>query len=190
MGTALLIAGILLWSATHLSAAARIPARQALIARLGLGPYKGLFSLVILAALVLIVLGWQSMSPLPLYQPPAFLRHVTMLLMVVAVTFFIGARFPSNIRHRIRHPQLIGVKTWALAHLLSNGEVRSILLFGGLLAWAVLSVILINRREPDWHRPQPSGTGATVLHFGLGIALTGVLVFAHPWFAGVALMPR
>ncbi len=188
MGAMLLIAGLLLWSGAHLGAAARAPLRGRLIDRIGIGPYKGIFSLVILLSIGLMVSGWQSMSPAPLYQPPHFLRHVTMLLMVFAVILFIGARFPSNIRHWLRHPQLTGVKTWALAHLLSNGEPRSLLLFGGLLAWAVLSVIVINRREGAWKRPAPAGFGATALHVGVGIALTAALVFAHPWIAGVPLV--
>lgn len=190
MGTALLIAGILLWSGAHLGASARVPLRGRIIDRIGIGPYKGLFSLVVLLSIGLMVAGWQAMSAAPLYQPPYFLRHVTMLLMVFAVILFIGARFPSNIRVWLRHPQLTGLKTWALAHLLSNGELRSILLFGGLLAWAVISVIVINRRDGTRVRPEPAGTGATVLHVVVGIVLTGVLVFAHPWIAGVPLITR
>lgn len=190
MGAALLISGVLLWSLAHLGAAARADLRGRLIGRIGLGPYKGLFSLVILSALVLIISGWQSMSAAPLYQPPHMLRHVTMLLMVFAVILFIGARFPSNFRHWMRHPQLIGMKTWAFAHLLSNGELRSLILFGGLLAWAVTMVIVINRRDPEWLRPAPAGVGATALHVVVGVILTGVLMFAHPWIAGMPLMTR
>jgi len=146
----LLILGVLLWSAAHLSKAAAPGVRAGLIERLGEGPYKGLFALTIVASLVLIVVGWRSTLPSALWHPPAAMRHVTMLLMPFAVILFVSARAPTDIKQFIRHPQLTGVKLWAVAHLLSNGELRSVVLFGGLLAWAVLEVIFINRRDGAW----------------------------------------
>jgi len=186
----MLIAGILLWACTHLFVAVAAPARASLIGRIGLQPYKGLFSLTLVAALVLIVLGWQAMPPSSLYTPPFWLRHLTMLLTPIAIILFISARAPTDIKQVIRHPQLTGVKLWAFAHLLANGETRSVILFGGLLAWAVAEVILINRRDGAWKKPAPVGMGKTLASMAVGLVLSAVLIFAHPWFTGVPVMVR
>lgn len=186
----LLIAGILLWSVTHLFKAKGVAARARLIGSLGEWPYKGLFALLIVASLVLIVAGWKSTLPTALWNPPAFMRHVTMLLMPIAVILFISARAPTDIKQIIRHPQLTGVKLWAVAHLLSNGEVRSVVLFGSLLAWAVLEVIFINRRDGAWKKPVPVGMAKTLISAAIGLIVTAVIVYAHPWLSGMPLMPR
>lgn len=184
----LLLAGVLLWAVTHLFVSVGAPARGGLIAALGLGPYKALFALTLVVALGLIVMGWRSMPPASLWLPPAGMRHATMALMPFAVILFISARAPTDIKQFIRHPQLTGVKLWAVAHLLCNGETRSVLLFGGLLAWAVLEVIFINRRDGAWKKPAPVGMARTLVSAAIGLAVTAVLVFGHPWFAGMPLM--
>ncbi len=184
----LLIAGILLWSGTHLFVSLGRDTRDALVARIGLGPYKGLFSLTLLAALAMIVLGWQAFGRESLYLPPTGLRHLAMLLMPFAVILFISGRAPTDIRRLIRHPQLTGVKLWAVAHLLANGEIRSLILFGGLLAWAVAEVVVINRRTGAWQKPPPAGALKTTVSALVGLALTAGLVFAHPWLSGVPLI--
>jgi uncharacterized membrane protein len=186
----LLTLGVLLWAVVHLFVALAPDARAALIGRIGLNPYKGLFSLALVAALVLIVLGWKSMPPTSLWLPPPGMRHATMLLMPFAVILFISARAPSDIKQIIRHPQLTGVKLWAVAHLLSNGETRSIILFGGLLAWAVLEVIFINRRDGARVKPAPVGALKTTITVVVGLLITGVLIYAHPWFAGMPVFMR
>lgn len=186
----LLIAGLLLWSAVHLSSAIAPNQRAGLIDRLGTLPYKGLYALLIVVALVMIVLGFRAMPVEFLYHPPAFTRHITMALMPIAVVLFISARAPSDIKRVIRHPQLTGVKTWALAHLLSNGDSRSVILFGGLLAWAVLEVIFIKRRDGTPAKPEPVGALRTTIVVIVGLGLTAALMFGHPWLAGVSLFSR
>ncbi|MES0872873.1 NnrU family protein [Sinimarinibacterium thermocellulolyticum] len=184
----LLTLGVFLWAAIHLSVALAPAARRALIERIGLNPYKGLFSLALVAALLLIVFGWRAMPPTSLWLPPPGMRHATMLLVPIAVILFISARAPTDIKRIIRHPQLTGVKLWAVAHLLANGETRSIILFGGLLAWAVLEVIFINRRDGAWVKPAPVGAGKTVLSAIAGLLISALLIFLHPWIAGRALI--
>lgn len=184
----LLTLGVLLWSVTHLFVAIGSDARGRLIGSMGPSPYKGLFSLTLVGALVLIVLGWRAMLPESVYVPPAGMRHITMLLMPVAVILFISARAPTDIKQFIRHPQLTGVKLWAAAHLLSNGETRSLILFGGLLAWAVLEVVFINRRDGAWKKPAPVGWSKTLLVAVVGLVITAVLLFAHPWIAGMPIV--
>lgn len=184
----LLVLGVLLWSGTHLFVALATQRRAALIARIGLNPYKGLFSLTLVVALVLIVMGWRSTPVTSLWLPPAGMRHLTMTLMPLAVILFISARMPTDIKQIIRHPQLTGVKLWAVAHLLTNGETRSVVLFGGLLVWAVLEVIFINRRDGARVKPPKVGALRTTIGALIGLLVTGVLVFAHPWFAGLPVM--
>ncbi len=185
----MLISGIVLWSVLHLSLALKPDWRAGLVQRVGAGPFKGMFSLLLLGALALIVLGWKAFPATSLYVPPAGLRHLTMLLMPLAVILFFAARLPTNLKQIIRHPQLTGVKLWAVAHLLANGETRSVLLFTGLLAWAVLEVIFINRRDGAWQKPAPAGSSKTVLQVIIALIITAALIFAHPWLAGVALIP-
>ncbi len=186
----LLILGVLLWAVVHLFVAIAPDARRNMIARLGEGPYKVLFSLALVGALVLIVLGWRSTPPTSLWLPPPGMRHATMLLVPIAVILFISARAPTDIKRIIRHPQLTGVKLWAVAHLLSNGETRSVILFGGLLAWAVLEVIFINRRDGARVKPAPVGGLKTTISALIGLLIAGVLIVAHPWFAGMPVFAR
>lgn len=186
----LLLLGVSLWAAAHLFVALGAGARQQLIGRLGAQPYRGLFSLVIVGSVVLIVLGWKAMPAESLYVAPAAMRHLTMLLMPLAVILFISARAPTDIKQIIRHPQLTGVKLWAVAHLFSNGETRSVILFAGLLAWAVVEVIVINRRDGAWKKPARVGAAKTTISAVIGLLLTAALMFGHPWFAGMPLFSR
>lgn len=186
----LLTLGVLLWAVTHLFVAVGAGARTGLVERIGLGPYKGLFSLTLIAALALIVVGWRAMPATSLWAPPPGMRHATLLLMPFAVILFLSARAPTDIKRLIRHPQLTGVKLWAFAHLLANGETRSMILFGGLLAWAVLEVIFINRRDGAWVKPAPVGLAKTSLSAVVGLVVTAVLLFAHPWFTGMPVIAR
>lgn len=184
----MLVLGILLWSVAHLFVALGVDQRQQLIAKIGLNPYKGLFSLTLVLALVLIVMGWKAMPQGVLYAPLADTRYLTMLLMPFAVILFISARAPTDIKQVIRHPQLTGVKLWAVAHLLSNGETRSVILFGGMLAWAVMEVIFINRRDGVWKRPAPVGLTKTIISAVIGLVVTAVLVFMHRYFTGMPII--
>lgn len=186
----ILVLGLLLWSFAHLFVAVMPAQRQQLSDRLGVVPYRGLFSLVIVGALVLIVMGWKQFPAGQLYIPPAGLRHATMSLMPIALILFVASQFPSDIRRMIRHPQMVAVKTWALAHLLSNGEWRSVVLFGGLMAWAVAETIFINRRDGARVKPEPTGVGRVLITVVVGILLTGVVMYIHPWIAGIPLLPH
>jgi uncharacterized membrane protein len=184
----LLVAGVLLWAIIHLFSSVGRDARAAVVARIGLNPYKGLYSVLLVLALVLIVIGWRSTPPTSLWVPPVGLRHLATALMPIAVILFISARAPTDIKQVIRHPQLTGVKLWAVAHLLANGELRSIVLFGGLLAWAVLEVIFINRRDGAWVRPPRVGMVRTMASALVGLLAAAVLVYVHPWIAGRPVM--
>jgi uncharacterized membrane protein len=176
MGWVLLVAGVALWSAAHLWKRLA-PAHRTRFGENGKGPV----ALALLAAVVLMVLGYRAAPVIDLWSPPAFLRHVNNLLMLVAVYLFAASGMKTLVTRSIRHPQLTGFKTWAVAHLLVNGDLASLILFGGLLAWAVVAVILINRAQPVWERPEQSSVGREI-----GAAAGAVVVFAavgwvHGW---------
>lgn len=184
----MLVLGILLWAFTHFFVALAVDTRKQVITSIGLNPYKGLFSLTLVLALVLIVMGWKAMPGDMLYLPIAGMNHLTMLLMPFAVILFIAARAPTDIKQVIRHPQLTSVKLWAVAHLLSNGETRAVILFGGMLAWAVIEVIVINRRDGAWKRPPPVGAAKTTISAVIGLLVAVALMFGHRWFTGVQII--
>ena len=124
-------------------------------ARAGMGDAgKGLVTAGIVVSLGLMIWGYRGAEFIPLWTPPAWTIHVNNLLMLLAVFLFGMSATTGRLRGRMRHPQLAAVKTWAVAHLLVNGDLASVVLFGGLLVWAVVSVILINRSE-DWTRRAP-----------------------------------
>ncbi len=184
----LLILGLLLWYATHLFKIYAPDRRAAAVARMGEGPWKGLIALLTLLAIALMVLGYQSAALMPVWTAPAWLWHVNNLLMVLAVFVFIAGFFASPVRRRIRHPQLTGVKIWTVAHLLVNGDVASIVLFGGLLAWAVIAVIGTNRRDgPRGALPETSSTGLA-MHAGATVVVFALIVWLHS-LAGVWPLP-
>jgi uncharacterized membrane protein len=181
----LMIAGLMLWSIVHFFPALAPGLRQSLVERMGKNGYKGLFALLIMLSVVLIAFGWRHTIPTHIYLlPPAF-KHVAMLLIVAAFVLMGAAQYPTRIKRIIRHPQLTGVMTWALAHLLLNGDSRSILLFGWLGAWALLEIILINRREGAWIKPETPTWGRELRGLAISIVVIIVVVFIHPYIAGV-----
>jgi uncharacterized membrane protein len=172
----LIVLGMALWWAAHLFKRLAPGPR----ARLG-DPGKGLVAVGVLAGLVLMVMGYRGVEHVDLWYPPAFLTHVNNLLMLIAVYLYAASGMKTRITRVIRHPQLTAVKTWALAHLLVNGDLASVILFGGLLAWAVVEVILINRAVP---RPAPNPPAPMGKEIGavVGAAVVfGAIAWVHDW---------
>ena len=175
MSLILLILGLALWAGAHLFKRLAPAAR----ARMG-DPGKGAVALALLAALVLMVLGYRGAEFTYLWDPPRFLIHVNNLLMLIAVFLFAADGMRAPLIGRMRHPQLTAVKTWAVAHLLVNGDLASVILFGGLLAWAVVEVIVINRAVPVFV-PKPVKPGATwKAALATPVAL-GLIMLIHNW---------
>ncbi len=184
----LLIAGVLLWAAVHLIPTLARPTRQMMIDRLGENGYKGVFSLLTVGAILLIVFGWRSVEqPAYLYHLPLWTRHLGMLLVLAAFLLFGSSQQPTRINRVVRHPQLTGVVLWAAAHLMMNGDSRSLVLFGGLGLWAIAEMVLINRREGAWLKPEVEGWGREVRVAAISLAIFAAAFFAHPWLAGVSL---
>jgi uncharacterized membrane protein len=183
-----LVLGILLWSLMHFLPAAAPGVRRNLIGRLGENPYKGLFALLMIVSIYLIYRGWTAILPAAVYQPPAWGRHLTALLMMAAFVLFFAPYPRNNFRRLLRHPQLTGVIVWGVAHLLANGENRSLALFGGFVLWAVLEMALINRRDGAWSRPDPAPMKNDILLVVVGLAAYIGMIFAHTWLFGVSPM--
>jgi uncharacterized membrane protein len=186
-----LIAGIIIFLGAHSFTTFR-GARAALIARLGEGPFKGLYSLVSLAGFVLIIWGfsrYRAAGLIPLWTPPDWTRHLTILLMWFAFVALACANpAPSRIKGWLRHPMLVGIKIWALAHLLANGDLGGMVLFGSFLAWAVFDRIAVKRRGDIGAPRQAAFTRADALAPVLGTIAYVAMIFLHPVLIGVRVM--
>ena len=188
----LLILGLILFLGTHSVRVLGEGPRSALQGRLGAGGYKGLYSLLSLAGLVLIVMGYGATreNPQIVWIAPIWTRHVAALLTLVSFVLLAAAYVPGNaIKARLRHPMVLGVKVWALSHLLANGDLGSIVLFGAFLAWAVYARISLKRRDgAPVIVPKGWGVGdAVALVVGTGV-WAAFMFGLHFWLIGVPLI--
>ncbi|MFD1509688.1 NnrU family protein [Lacimonas salitolerans] len=171
----LLIIGLILWIAAHLFKRLAPDMRE----QMG-NAGKGGVAVAIIAGLVLMIIGYRQAEFVNIWYPPVWTVHLNNLLMLVAVFFFALSHSKGRLRARFRHPQLGSVKIWAVAHLLVNGDLASIILFGGLLAWAVAEVIVINRSEP-WIPPVPGEPKRDVILVGITLVAFGLFSAIHAW---------
>ena len=189
MGLAVEILGLVIFLGAHVFVTMR-DHRAALIARVGEWPYRGLFSLVSIVGIVLIGYGFASYRNaglIVIWNPPGWTHHIVEALMWPASIMIVAAYIPGNIKRVLKHPMLVGVKTWAFAHLCANGDLGGIILFGSVLAWAVYDRITLKRRSDLGAPPSPVGGGrddiiaiivGTIVYLALG------LVF-HPLVIGL-----
>jgi len=187
-----LVTGLVIFLGAH-SVSVVAPAwRESVVSRLGADRWKGLYSVVSIAGFVLLVWGYglARQEPVILYQPPAWLRHVTAVLMLPVFPLLLATYFPGRIKAAVKHPMLTATKAWALAHLLANGGLADVLLFGGFLAWAVLDRISVGKRAP---RPVPAAAPAKfndIIAVVGGLALYWLFVSgAHVFLFKVVPMP-
>jgi uncharacterized membrane protein len=195
MGLAVEIIGLVVFLGAHVFVSMR-GHRAALIAKLGEGPYKGLFSLVSVVGLVLIGYGfarYRAEGPIPLWYPPAWTRHIVEAAMWPASIALVAAYIPGDIKRVLKHPLLVAVKIWAAAHLCANGDLGGIILFGSVLAWAVYDRITLKRRSAAGSPPLPVGRRrddiiaivvGTIVYLALGFVfhpiVIGVPAFGSP----------
>jgi uncharacterized membrane protein len=189
MGLSVMIAGLVLFLGIH-SLTTQREARARLIASWGEGGYKIGYALVSLAGLVLIVWGfshYRADGMIELWNPPRALKHLTEALMLPAVILVVAAYIRGRIYTAVKHPMLAGVKLWALAHLLANGDLGGIILFGSFLGWAVFDRISLKRRTDSGGPPIPvGGWGNDLIAVAVGIVAYLALGFAfHPVVIGV-----
>lgn len=184
----MLLAGLVLFALVHLVPALAKGFRANLIERLGENGYKGIFSLLLMAGLALIVFGWRGAHPDFVYAPPPALRLPALLLVILGFYLFVVSGRPSRIKRYIRHPQLSGVALWGIAHLILNGDSRSLVLFGGMTLWAVLEIVVINRRDGEWQKPEAPALGTDLATAVVAAVVVAVVIAIHPWIAGVAVV--
>ena len=172
--SALLIAGILLWYGAHLFKRVAPKIRKQMGNR-----GKGLVALVLLAGIVLMVLGYRGVDRIDLWYPPDWLTYLNNLMMLVAIYLFSPAPRKGVLLCGMRHPMLIGFLLLVGAHLLVNGDLTSIFLFGALGIWAILEIVVINHAEPDWHPGEKGAIAQDGLFFAVSAVLLVVIGYVH-----------
>ena len=192
MGLAVMILGLVLFLGAHTLPAQRKWRRRA-IAALGEGSYKIAYALVSLLGIALIVWGfghYRATGWIDIWNPPKALKHITVALMLPAVILVVAAYIRGHIYTALKHPMLAGVKLWAAAHLLANGDLGSIILFGSFLGWAVFDRISLKRRSDAGAPAIPvGGWGNDLIAVAVGILAYLALAFAfHPVVIGVPVM--
>jgi uncharacterized membrane protein len=192
MGLAILIIGLIVLLGAHVFVTFR-KTRARLIERLGHG-YRALFALVSLAGLALIVWGYgeyRAHEWVQIWTPPGYMRHITVGLMLFAVIMLTAAFIPSHIKAWLKHPMLNSVKTWAFAHLLANGDVGSIVLFGAFLVWGSYARVAAKRRGDRGFVTPPAGWTNDVVVVVLGTVIYLLLGFYfHPYVIGVPVFGK
>lgn len=169
----LMIVGLALWWATHMVKTYAPRARAGWGMRFGEGPVKGAIALASVTAVVLMVLGYQGAAYVPVWTPPGWIVHLNNLAMIIAVLFLGAGHAKGGVKHYVRHPMLWSVVIWATAHLLVNGHLAAIILFGGIGAWAGVAMWGINRRV-NWVRPEPGHLAGLIRH----LLITAVVYIA------------
>ncbi|SNT34952.1 NnrU family protein [Tropicimonas sediminicola] len=177
MAWILLVLGVALWCGAHLLK------RLAPDLRASLGDEKGrgIVAGGLLLSIVLMVVGYRMTAFVNVWYPPAFLTHLNNLLVLIAIFMMSPAPKKGRLLNGMRHPMLAGFSLWAVAHLLVNGDLASIVLFGGLLAWSLVAPVLINRAEPEWTPPAPGTLAKDGMFLAGSVVLLVVIGLIHSW---------
>jgi uncharacterized membrane protein len=186
-----LLAGLVLFLGVH-SVAIVAPAwRDRVVERVGLKPWQGAYALISLAGLILVVMGYAELRNQTtfLYVLPRWINAISSTLMLPVFPLLLATYLPGAIRTAARHPTLVAVKLWAVAHLLANGSVADVILFGSLLAWAVADRISLKRRPPRQGPAAPAGPWNDVIVVVGGLALYMLMLqWGHAWLIGMPLV--
>ncbi len=191
-----LIIGLIVFLGIHSTRLAGEGFRQARQASLGENGWKGIYSLVSLVGLVLIIWGYgvARQSPVVLYSPPIWTKHIAALLMLVSLILMAAVYVPRNaIKAKLKHPMILATKVWALAHLLANGTLADVLLFGGFLVWAVFGFRSMRQRDraAGLSMPRSTSAAATIVTVAIGLALWAAFAFyLHGLLFGVRPLGR
>ena len=188
----LFLAGLALFFVPHFYTSFRSRAEgQDIRRKWGEAKYMGLYSLVSLAGFVLIIIGFGATRPSPvLFEAPLWGQHLNLILSSLALILIIASQFPAgHIKQKLKHPMLVGIKLWALGHLLSNGELNSVILFGLFLAYAVIDRIAVKRRGDFGPVGVKADAKFDILSLVIGGAVVlAFIVFVHPKWIGVPVM--
>ncbi len=190
---AILILGIILFLGMHLIRVVAPDFRSRMVDKFGENGWKGIYSLLSIISLVVLIYGWAISSTINLWFPPTGMSHLTVTLMLLSMICLAAAELPAgHIATKTKHPMILGVKIWAFGHLLANGDLASLLLFGSFLAWGVILRIALKRRERAGLltlRPFVSAK------YDLIAVVIGAVIWAlfiwklHLWLIGVAPIP-
>jgi uncharacterized membrane protein len=187
-----LIIGLVLFLGVHSVEIFSSSFRANAIARMGERPWKGLYTLISIVGFILIIWGYGQArhDPVLLYAPPVWMRHLSALIMLPVFPLILAAYIPGRIKAALKHPMLAGVKFWALAHLLANGMLADVLLFGSFLAWAVADRISFKRRVVRAIQTAPPSKMNDVIAVVAGLAIyVAFVLWLHTWMIGVSPLP-
>ncbi|MEZ5936620.1 MAG: NnrU family protein [Hyphomonadaceae bacterium] len=189
-GSVFFYGGLVVFFATHLFSAFRSRGENDIKRKLGAGPYMGLYSLISLAGLVAFIYGFGMVRDTVLiWEPPVWTKHLALALMLPALIFLVAAYAPRGyIKAALKHPMLVAVKVWAVAHLAANGELHAMILFGSFLAFAVVDRIAVKNR-PVGTLAKPSLLGDAISVLVGGGVYVGVLFWFHPEVIGKPILP-
>jgi len=186
----ILIIGLVLFLGVHSASIVSVEWRDGVVARIGKGPWQGLYSLVAVAGFVLIVYGYglARQDPVILYVPPGWLRNLTLILMLPVFVLFLAPYFPGRIKTVARHPMLLATKLWALSHLLSNGAFADVVLFGSFIAWAGMDRVSMKGREQRELPGAPPSKWNDLILLTAGLVIYAVFIGgAHLRLIGVPI---
>jgi uncharacterized membrane protein len=187
-----LIIGLVLFLGVHSVAILASDWRDRTLARMGEGPWKGLYSVISIAGFVLLIWGYglARQTPTVLYTPPIWTHYVTAVLMLPVFPLLLAAYLPGRIRAALKHPMLASVVLWAFAHLVSNGMLADVLLFGGFLVWAVADRLSMKHRPVRAIRTAPPTGFNDLIAVTVGLALYAVFIlWLHAKWFGVWPLP-
>lgn len=188
----MLITGLIIFFAVHSISIVNDGWRNRMVTTLGEVPWKGLYGLISVAGFLLIVWGYgeaRQHDPMILYTPAPWLRQLAVVLLIPVFPLLFASYLPGRIQAASKHPMLVATKLWALAHLLANGALIDVLLFGGFLAWAVADRISLKRRQPHAVPQIPASPLNDIAAVVLGLLVYGAfLLWLHGWLIGVPLL--
>lgn len=185
-----LIFGLVIFFAAHTVSIINEPWRNRMVEKLGEGPWKGIYALISLLGFVLLVWGYglARQNSAVIYFSPGWLRHLVMLLMLPVFPLLLATYCPGRFKSFVRHPMLLATILWAFAHLLVNGRLADILLFGGFLLWALLELISMNWRSPRPTPEVPMAKFNDLIALVVGLAFYSLfVVWLHALLIGVAV---
>ena len=191
MGYAYLLVGLVIFLGVHSISIVSYPWRDRMVARHGAAIWRGLYALASIIGLVLIFYGYGQARSMPviLYAPPLWVRDTMIMFMPFVFPLVFAAYFPGLISMIVKHPMLTGVKLWATLHLTVNGSLADVLLFGSVLAWAVVDRISLKRRPARPIRTAPPWKWNDAIAIGLGFGVYAVMLAGgHAWLTGMPIV--
>lgn len=185
-----LILGILVWSLVHFLPSAMAGFKAKLVGKTGDLAYKAGFGVLIIISVLLMIKGWKALPGEQLFEPFGWADELCLLLMLVTSVLFFAPYMQTNVSRYLRHPQLTGVLLWGVGHILASGQLRSLVLFGGLGAWALIEIFLINQREGAWSKPGAASFKSEVKLLVAGMGFFLLFMFTHNGLFGVTAVPH